>query len=258
VLNESAGTAQSRRFLFYPLGLPDFRGFDGNPSFAWVYLLAVARPTCYLAGLTAAVSGSQQGGWAALIRMNFSALAAALAMLALGASAGLAPAAAQPRIFDEIKVGVLDHDIGIFGHHKESGGDVNLELLFASPDFLRVIGAPRPHIGTDVNSDGNTSQFYLGLTWHLTLVSGLMAKSDPLYIEASLGGAVHNGEADGPSSDTEKRLGSQLLFRESLELGWRFTDSQSIGIYMDHISNAGIAKHNEGLTNLGARLGFKF
>jgi lipid A 3-O-deacylase len=208
--------------------------------------------------LTAAVSGSQQGGWAALIRLNFSALAVALAMLAVGASASLSPAAAQPRIFDEIKVGVVDHDIGIFGHHKESGGDVNLELLFASPDFLRVIGAPRPHIGTDVNSDGNTSQFYLGLTWHLTLLPGLMAKSDPLYVEASLGGAIHNGEAEGPLNSNEKRLGSVALFRESLELGWRFTDSQSIGIFMDHISNAGLATHNEGLTNLGMRLGFKF
>jgi lipid A 3-O-deacylase len=193
-----------------------------------------------------------------LIRMNFSAPAAALAALLLGVSAGLAPAAAQTRIFDEIKIGVLDHDIGIFGHHKESGGDVNLELLFTSPDFLKILGAPRPHIGTDVNSDGNTSQFYAGLTWHLTLVPGVLAKSDPLYVEGSLGGAIHNGEAEGPSNSNEKRLGSVALFRESLELGWKFTDFQTIGIYMDHISNAGLAKHNEGLTSLGGRLGFKF
>jgi len=193
-----------------------------------------------------------------LIRLPFSAFAAALALLALGASASLAPAAAQPRIFDEMKLGVLDHDISIFGHHKESGGDVNLELLFTSPDFLRILGSPRPHIGTDVNSDGNTSQFYAGLTWGLTLLPGVFAKTDALYVEGSLGGAIHNGEADGPSNANEKRLGSQFLFRESLELGWRFTDFQSFGIYMDHISNASLAKHNEGLTNLGARLGFKF
>ena len=60
-----------------------------------------------------------------MIRLPFSAFAAALAGLALGASASLAPAAAQPRILDEMKLGVLDHDIGIFGHHKETGGDVN-------------------------------------------------------------------------------------------------------------------------------------
>jgi lipid A 3-O-deacylase len=193
-----------------------------------------------------------------LIRMKFSALAAAFAMLALGGSAAPTPAAAQTRIFDELKVGVLAHDVSIFGHHKETGGDVNLELLFTSPDFLRILGAPRPHIGTDVNSDGNTSQFYAGLTWHLTLLPGVMAKSDALYVEASLGGAIHNGEADGPDNPNEKRLGSVALFRESLELGWKFTDFQTIGIYMDHISNADLATHNQGLTNLGLRMGFKF
>ncbi len=191
-------------------------------------------------------------------RLSFSALGAAVAILALGCFAAPSPAAAQPRIFDELKVGVLAHDVGIFGHHKESGGDVNLELLFTSPDFLRILGSPRPHIGTDVNSDGNTSQFYAGLTWHLTLLPGVMAKSDALYVEASLGGAIHNGEAEGPSNSNEKRLGSVALFRESLELGWKFTDFQTFGIYMDHISNAGLATHNEGLTSLGLRMGFKF
>src|SRR5437764_1156626 len=45
-----------------------------------------------------------------------------------------------------MKLGLLKHDIGIFGHHKETGGDVNLELLFTSPDFLKIIGPPRPQI----------------------------------------------------------------------------------------------------------------
>lgn len=182
-----------------------------------------------------------------------------LAALSFAALFGLVtPAAAQPRIIDEMKFGVLDHDIGIFGHHKETGGDVNLELLFASPDFLHFIGAPRPHIGTDVNSDGNTSQFYLGLTWGANLLPNVFGKADAIYVEGSLGGAVHNGEANGPLTPTEKRLGSPVLFRESAELGYRFTSLQTIGIYMDHISNAGLASHNEGLTSLGARLGFKF
>ena len=193
-----------------------------------------------------------------MIRLPFPALAAALAILACGVWAGSTPAAAQPRILDELKLGVLDHDISIFGHHKETGGDVNLELLFTSPDFLRIIGSPRPHIGTDVNSDGNTSQFYVGFTWHLTLLPGLVARSDSLYVEGSLGGATHNGEANGPLNTNEKRLGSQVLFRESAELGWKFTDFQTIGVFLDHISNADLATHNEGLTNLGARMGFKF
>ena len=53
---------------------------------------------------------------------------------------------------DELKVGGLAHDVGFLGHHVESGADVNVELLFTSPDLLRYIGSPRPHIGADINT----------------------------------------------------------------------------------------------------------
>src|SRR5204863_344645 len=69
------------------------------------------------------------------------------------------------RILDEIKVGGLAHDVGLGGHHRESGADVNLEVLFASPDIFKVILAPRPHFGVDINSNGKTSSYYGGLTW---------------------------------------------------------------------------------------------
>jgi lipid A 3-O-deacylase len=182
-----------------------------------------------------------------------------LAALSFAAFLGFAPSpAAAQGLVDEIKLGVLDHDIGIFGHHKESGADINLELLFGSPAFLKFIGAPRPHIGMDVNSDDNTNQFYLGLTWNGDLISSVLGKSDAIYVQGSLGGAIHDGETEGVESATQKRLGSRLLFRESAEFGWRYSPGQSIGIFMDHISNASLAEHNDGLTSLGVRLGYKF
>ena len=55
-----------------------------------------------------------------------------------------------------------------------------------------------------------------------------------------------------------KKLGSTALFRESLELGYQATPSLSISAFVDHMSNADLAPHNAGLTDAGARLGFKF
>src|SRR5688572_20208891 len=65
----------------------------------------------------------------------------------LGACLALLPAAAAQKLFDELKIGGLAHDVTFFGSHVEGGADVNLEILFTSPDILRVIGSPRPHIG---------------------------------------------------------------------------------------------------------------
>ena len=47
---------------------------------------------------------------------------------------------------------------GCSDHHVEGGADVNVELLFNSPDLLRYIGSPRPHVGADINTSGNTDR----------------------------------------------------------------------------------------------------
>src|SRR5258707_2792953 len=49
-----------------------------------------------------------------------------------------APAAAQTKIIDEVKIGGLAHDVTFGGRHVESGADVNIEMLFTPPDMLRV------------------------------------------------------------------------------------------------------------------------
>jgi hypothetical protein len=48
------------------------------------------------------------------------------------------------------------------------------------------------------------------------------------------------------------------LFRESLELGYQLTPNMSISGFLDHMSDANLAPKNAGLTDAGARLGFKF
>ena len=170
----------------------------------------------------------------------------------------LAPAQHPPGgIIDEVKAGGLAHDVTFLGRHVESGADVNLEMLFTSPDLLSVIGSPRPHIGADINTDGNTSDGYFGLTWGISMIQNLFSPGDRVFVTGSLGGAVQDGfELTAPPG--RKRLGSPVLFRESAELGYQVTPTISVSAILDHISNANLAPRNAGITSAGARLGFKF
>lgn len=181
-----------------------------------------------------------------------------LAALSLVLSlAGLGQAAAQERIVDEAKIGLMAHDITLGGSHLENGADVSGEVLFVSPSFLDIIGAPRPHLGGWVNTQGNTDAAYFGLTWGLPIVKSIFGSSDALTIYGSLGGAVHDGYEDSAPAG-RKRLGSPVLFRESVELGYQITPVYSISAIVDHISNANLGSHNAGITNAGARVGMKF
>jgi len=150
----------------------------------------------------------------------------------------------------EVRVGALAHDEGPFSHKKESGIDANVELLFNSPDFLKIIWSPRPHIGGNVNSSGDTSQGYVGLSWEWEFWRFMFGGF-------SLGGAVHTGETTNAPLD-RKELGCRVLFRESVELGVRFAERHSVSAFLDHISNAKLCSTNEGLENLGVRYGYKF
>jgi lipid A 3-O-deacylase len=152
----------------------------------------------------------------------------------------------------ELRVGVFDHDIGILSRARESGIDGNLEVLFTSPDnsLFGFFFSPRPHIGITVNSDGNTSEAYAGLTWEI-------GAGSPLFFNFSIGGAIHSGKLDTDDPD-RKALGARALFRESVELGYRFAERQSLSLYLSHISNAWLADPNEGLENVGIRYGYRF
>jgi lipid A 3-O-deacylase len=167
------------------------------------------------------------------------------------------PAAAQTQIIDEFKFGVLAHDVGFLGTPVEAGADINFEMLFTPPDFLAVIGSPRPHIGGSVNTAGNTSDGYFGLTWGITLIQNLFRSGDGVFANGSLDGALQNGYTNSAPPD-RKKLGSTALFRGSLELGYQMTPTLSISAFLDHMSNADLAPHNAGITDAGARLGFKF
>jgi lipid A 3-O-deacylase len=176
---------------------------------------------------------------------------------AIVAAAVPTSAAAQGQIVDELKFGVLAHDIGLFDRSVESGADVNFEMLFTPPEFFSVIGSPRPHLGGSLNTAGNTNAGYFGLTWGITLIQNLFGWGNGVFLNGSLGGALQDGYTNN-APPGRKKLGSTALFRESVELGYQLTPTVSVSGFVDHMSNANLAPHNAGITDAGARLGFKF
>jgi lipid A 3-O-deacylase len=183
-------------------------------------------------------------------------VAAGLAAVGLTAT-GPTMATAQTQIVDEFKFGALAHDIAVFGSPVEAGADVNFEMLFTPPDFLGIIGSPRPHLGGSLNTAGSTNTGYFGLTWGITLIQNLFRSGDGVFVNGSVGGALQDGFTNS-APPGRKTLGSTALFRGSVELGYQLTPSVSVSGFVDHMSNANLAPHNAGITDAGARLGFKF
>jgi hypothetical protein len=154
--------------------------------------------------------------------------------------------------FDEIRIGTLAHQIE--NSPGEEGLDLNLEILFKELPggyqnrLLEYFLTPRPHIGASINLDGDTSQFYFGLTWEIKL-------TDKLFFETSFGGAAHDGphhEAGGSN------FGCTFNFRESASLGYEISPHWNLMLTIDHMSNAGLCDHNRGLTNAGVRIGYEW
>ncbi len=162
-------------------------------------------------------------------------------------------------IIDEMKLGILDHDVPIGGDHKECCVDVNGEVLFTSPSFLDWFWAPRPNLGVTINTEGKNSYGYFGLAWTGDFLRNSFHPSDSFFWELGLGGAVHTGPNEAsPTTRDHKGLGSRILFHEELDLGYRFTWRSNVSLFLDHISDANLTEHNPGLTNLGVRFGFRF
>ena len=89
------------------------------------------------------------------------------------------------------------------------------------------------------------------------LIQHLFGAGDGIFVNGSFGGAVHNAYLNSAPPD-RKKLGSRILFRESLELGYQVNPVISVSAILDHISNANLASHNAGITSAGIRVGFRF
>lgn len=189
-------------------------------------------------------------------------LAAALAFSLLAAgtadAADLAPAPVTVAMHQPALGFLSEARIGVFAHDPwspESGSvDINAELLTVKP-FVFGNGwdwaVPRFHVGASINTQGRTSNAYAGLTWSYDVTRAL-------FVEASFGGAVNNGETGLIIPVDRNAVGCHASFRESASLGYHLTEQVSVLGTVEHFSNAGLCDRNRGVTNVGVRLGYSF
>lgn len=180
-------------------------------------------------------------------------------VVAMAGLAVAAPVFAQDIGLSEVRGGIFSHSVdepgdflGTFDMQRVQ--DLNVELLFDVPamsDWL-VWGELRPHLGSTVNFGGLESMVYGGLSWTVPVFN------TPLFLEASFGGAIHNGNTDQTAVYPARSLGCTVLFRESLSVGTQITENASIMATIEHASNANLCNDNRGLTNMGLRVGWKF
>ena len=155
-------------------------------------------------------------------------------------------------LVSELRIGYLAHDIDAVSFNREDGWDINAEVLFR-PIGKELVGdtvSVCPHLGVSMNTKGDTSQAYLGLTLRRDLAKKFFA-------EAMFGGSVHDGDLD-PERRDRKALGSRWLFRLGAAIGYNFTEHINASVAYDHVSNAELKSANEGLDTLGIKLGYRF
>lgn len=147
--------------------------------------------------------------------------------------------------------GLLAHDVPYLwsGFPPVEGGfDMNFEADFVVPGWSRYHGSFIPIVGLTLNSIGDTSKIYAGVVWQYESPGGFVFR-------AGLGAALHNGhlKADDPK---RKALGSRVLFRIPIEVGWKLAKHLELTVFFAHVSNGFLALPNEGLDDLGVRYGF--
>lgn len=154
--------------------------------------------------------------------------------------------------FSEFRLGVLASDLEP-GGESDDGAAISGEFLTPRRNYegMSVFDrflSPRVHVGGVVSLDDGVNQAYAGLTWDVYL-------TDRIFLEASFGGAIHDGNTADNDPDS---YGCALNFRESFGVGMDLTDRISILAKVDHMSNAGLCGENQGLTNAGVQLGYKW
>lgn len=186
----------------------------------------------------------------------------------IAAAAVLAPIGVQAQnlTYGEVKLGVLDHDVHFAGG-KEHGVDINPEVIFPSPisdawvatlpGYIRWALQPRGTLGAEFNTGKYTNQYYFGATWTWQLVSNILRPDDGLTFGIFFGPSFNDGELRTSRPD-RKSLGSNVLFREAFELGYRINPVYQISAFFDHTSNAGLARENQSINDAGIRLGIRF
>lgn len=195
-------------------------------------------------------------------------LAGALLLAAAAFLPSTARAQAVP-FLDEVKLGVLAHGVG----GPEHGIDINPDFLFVSPVtegmlsgirlpqplqwFVIPLLRPRPDIGAEINTSGQTSTLYFGGNWTWEFVRNLFQPGDGVNGSVIFGPSFNNGLIRSHDT-TRESLGSHVLFHIGGEFGYEISPRYEVSLFFDHESNAGFARENQGNNDFGVRFGAKF
>lgn len=189
----------------------------------------------------------------------------AAAALAASSAALFAPAASA-QLIEEARLGVMQHNVCIIdckNADKEDGPNIEGEIVFASPDFLNLLLAPRPFVVGSVNTAGNTNFGGVGLLWNWDFASRWS-------LEPSLGYVIHDGALGSPFPQGDPRsdafakeniyFGSEDLFRTGLALNRDFGTSWGLQLQYEHLSHGQILGNgrNQGVDNIGVRAYWRF
>lgn len=128
---------------------------------------------------------------------------------------------------------------------------INIEYLpaFEKLDDRSQLLSPRFHVGCMIAANKGANQLYSGVTWRFSIKR--------LFLEISFGGEIHDGPLSKKPNEKKLALGTRLLFRESIGLGINLTKQLTATLLIDHASNAGIHRPNNGLTGGGLQIGYK-
>jgi lipid A 3-O-deacylase len=168
---------------------------------------------------------------------------------------------------EELRVGVVGNirdDHGEIVEGKEEGANVELEIISSSPDFLNLIGSPRPYLMGSFATDEDGVNFGgVGLLWRWEFADGWA-------LEPGFGYIIHDGEIDNPYAEgspegiafeeDNQLLGSRDLFRSSFGLERELGDRAAIQLYWEHMSHGQILDkgRNQGLDYVGVRFSYRF
>ncbi|MEL6956174.1 MAG: acyloxyacyl hydrolase [Pseudomonadota bacterium] len=187
-------------------------------------------------------------------------------LISLAVCAATLPAMAEAQLVEEVRVGVLQHNICVIdckNANKEDGPTVEGELVFASPGVFRYILSPRPYAIASINTAGDTSYGGAGLVWNFDFAEGWS-------LEPSLGYVIHDGANESPfpqgSPESEAFanenvfLGSDDLFRTGLALNRDFGENWGGQLVYEHLSHGQILGdgRNQGLDSAGVRIYYRF
>lgn len=194
--------------------------------------------------------------------MKFKLLCATL--FATLAGAALAPAQAK---VEEVRLGLVGNirsDQGDVVGGKYGALNAEIDIVSSSPDFLNIIGSPRPYLFVSVPTAEDGVTFGgVGVYWRNEFVKNWA-------FELGFGYVIHDGEIDNPYPNgtpeaawfgaEHQLLGSRDLFRTSMALERELGERAAFQIYWEHMSHGQIldSGRNQGLDYVGLRLLYRF